>query len=241
MKSRPIDVNCDLAEGETFEQTRLLLANIDSANIACGGHAGSPEHMRATLAAARRMKVRTGAHPGHHKGGGRAAINISRGEFEGLLEDQYGFFATLCQEEGCTPSHIKLHGALYHLVEEEASLRHAFLDFVAQQSPIPRVYARAEGMVIAEASARGLEAWGEVFADRGYSPSGELLPRSSKEALITDNKALRAQIQRLLDHGEVVCVGGDRLSLTFQTICVHGDGPLALEALQMLRESRRDP
>ena len=49
-----------LANGTDFE----LMRYITSANVACGGHAGDEHTMRQTLAAARKLKVAVGAHPG---------------------------------------------------------------------------------------------------------------------------------------------------------------------------------
>jgi UPF0271 protein len=40
------------------------MSQVDSANIACGGHAGDPASMRLCLELTRSRRVRAGAHPG---------------------------------------------------------------------------------------------------------------------------------------------------------------------------------
>src|SRR5208283_3606191 len=68
MTKLTIDLNADLGEsgealanGTDFE----LMRYITSANIACGGHAGDERTMRETVAAAKKLNVAVGAHPGY--------------------------------------------------------------------------------------------------------------------------------------------------------------------------------
>ena len=58
--SRFIDLNADL--GEEVSDDSAMLEVVTSANIACGGHAGGGEVMRATVAAALKHGVAIGAH-----------------------------------------------------------------------------------------------------------------------------------------------------------------------------------
>ena len=57
-----IDFNCDLGEG--CGDDAAIMPLITSASIACGGHAGDDETMRATLRLCRAHGVAAGAHPG---------------------------------------------------------------------------------------------------------------------------------------------------------------------------------
>ena len=59
---RCVDLNCDLGEGAGHDAELMPL--ITSANIACGGHAGDANSMRAAVKMARRHGVAIGAHPG---------------------------------------------------------------------------------------------------------------------------------------------------------------------------------
>ena len=64
MKS--IDLNADLGEADNPEWVNdeiEMLQYISSANIACGGHAGSDEAMRRMIFGAQKHNVVIGAHP----------------------------------------------------------------------------------------------------------------------------------------------------------------------------------
>ena len=72
-----LDLNCDLGEGEPLAKTRALMRSITSANVACGGHAGSVKTMEACVRLAKQFKVQVGAHPGVAPNFGRGEISIS--------------------------------------------------------------------------------------------------------------------------------------------------------------------
>ena len=89
--TRPtIDLNCDLGEGAPDDTA--LMPFITSANIACAGHAGDPETMRATVALARHWGVAVGAHPGYYDRVhfGRRELTLSREEIIELIVRQVG-------------------------------------------------------------------------------------------------------------------------------------------------------
>ena len=117
----PCDINCDLGENEPPKRREALFQTITSANIACGGHAGSVAIMALCVRLSRKHGVRLGAHPGLSGGFGREPRELKPGELELLLLQQVSALATLAAEEGMPLHHIKLHGALYHATE--ASIR----------------------------------------------------------------------------------------------------------------------
>src|SRR5688572_10722831 len=143
------DLNCDLGEGEPPSRTAALLRKATSANIACGGHAGNVQTMRLAIQLALRYNVRIGTHPGlnDRTGFGRTSGRISDSELELLLLHQVGGFEKLLQREGARLHHIKLHGALYHMVENSKMLCRAYLGAVKQYWPTAIIYARAGGNV----------------------------------------------------------------------------------------------
>ena len=66
MKS--IDLNADLGEADNAEWARneaKMLLYISSANIACGGHAGTETSMRHMVRGAKENGVMIGAHPSY--------------------------------------------------------------------------------------------------------------------------------------------------------------------------------
>lgn len=63
-----IDLNCDmgeLPEAIADGTQEALMRSITSANVACGGHAGDADMMRATILQALKYNVAIGAHPGY--------------------------------------------------------------------------------------------------------------------------------------------------------------------------------
>jgi len=112
-------LNCDLGEWETAAETRNLMACIDLANIACGGHAGSADSIRYCTQQAHIHSVKVGMHPGLPGNKGRSNAEPSPKDFRSLLQNQYANFSTA---SGDAPYHIKLHGSLYHMVETSTSL-----------------------------------------------------------------------------------------------------------------------
>ena len=114
-----IDINADLGESEEalangtdFE----LMRYITSANVACGGHAGTEETMRQTLVAARQLGVAAGAHPGYpdRANFGRVESALSPAEIEASVLEQIASLAKVAESLGMRLVHVKPHGALYH-------------------------------------------------------------------------------------------------------------------------------
>ncbi len=64
-----ININCDLGESSKFcstENDPLLLEIVNSANIACGYHAGDKPTMEQTVKISEKNAVSIGAHPSFH-------------------------------------------------------------------------------------------------------------------------------------------------------------------------------
>src|ERR1043165_4558017 len=119
-----MDLNCDLGEGEPRARTRALMRWITSANVACGGHAGTLETMAVCCQLAREKRVRVGAHPGpgSRDDFGRGDLALSPEAFELLLVQQVGALAQVARRLQVRLAHIKLHGALYHAVDADQKL-----------------------------------------------------------------------------------------------------------------------
>ena len=76
-----MDLNADIGEidGEAGRALdRKILDVVTSCNIACGGHAGDENSMKATLTAAGERGVSTGAHPSYpdRENFGRVSLSI---------------------------------------------------------------------------------------------------------------------------------------------------------------------
>ncbi|MGB7242761.1 MAG: LamB/YcsF family protein, partial [Sulfitobacter sp.] len=112
-----VDLNADM--GESYGPWKMgddaaLLKTITSANIACGGHAGDPDVMAATLRMAHENGVGIGAHPGFADlhGFGRQRIQMPRGTLQNMIRYQVAASVGMARSVGAQVRHLKLHGAL---------------------------------------------------------------------------------------------------------------------------------
>src|SRR3954453_10729944 len=105
---------------------------ITSANVACGGHAGTAQSMEICARLAKARKVRLGAHPGVPGEFGRGEAKVSPRGLELLLLHQVGAFEKIARACGSKLHHIKLHGALYHATDNDPALARSYLRAVAR-------------------------------------------------------------------------------------------------------------
>lgn len=239
--SLPLDLNCDLAEHEPPEQTAALMALVTSANLACGGHAGTEDTLRHALRLARTHRVHAGAHPGLPGAFGRADTAITPQDFRDLLQRQLRLFLRYCEEEDVLPHHLKLHGALYHATERDSALRDVLIEVVTVEHPALIIYALGGGTTVHAARAAGLNAWDEAFADRGYRPDGSLVPRTEHGAILSDPAAVAARVTAWRTGQPILSVTGEGVSLQPRTVCVHGDSPHSIALLQAARRALEAP
>jgi len=229
-----MDINCDLGENEHPARTRALMQWITSANIACGGHAGTTDTIRRCLGLCQRFSVRAGMHPGFpdRKNFGRTALAITPGQLEHLLDEQTGVFLGLAKQEGVIVRHLKLHGALYHVVEADPHLARTLVHFVKSRLPKLRIYAPPGGQILQEANVAGVKAWGEIFTDRGYLPNGQLAPRDHPKATLKIAE-IGARLEQLVHGGNLTAVDGSALHLKGKTLCLHGDSASSLSIARL--------
>lgn len=231
-KTDCIDLNCDLGEGAGHDAELMPL--VTSVNIACGAHAGNLETMIEAVELAARKRVGIGAHPGYFDldDFGRKEREISPDEAVRLVLLQ---LEQIFEIAGEGLRHVKLHGALYNQVCREVALAEAVAADLGRLWPDLIVFALAGSPLARAAHARGLRVAEEVFADRTYQRDGTLTPRSAPNAMIEDEGAAVGQVLRILREGLVRSVDGIDVPLRADTICVHGDGPKAVEFTRGLR------
>jgi UPF0271 protein len=223
-----------------------MLRWVTSANIACGGHAGNERTMRACLKLCQGLRVNAGAHPGFEdrRNFGRKEQAISPAGLKALIESQVGRLAVLAGEMNLALSHIKLHGALYHVVERDRNLASGYAALVKECFAGVRIIASPNGEVRPAAVRCGVGAWGELFSDRAYAPDGTLVPRSEPAALLRDLGEVRTRMEEFRASGRVRASDGKLIPIDAQTVCVHADSPDALRIARLLatlfREDRKE-
>ncbi len=237
-----VDLNADV--GESFGAWRMgddaaLLPGLTSASIACGLHAGDPGVMAETVALARRHGVAVGAHPGYAdlQGFGRRPMKLPPAEVRALLLYQIGALSAFCRAAGQDLQHVKAHGALYNQASVDPDLARAVAEAVAAFDRSLVLVALANSRLAAAGRAAGLAVAEEAFADRGYLPSGDLVPRGHPQALLRDPAEAARRVVRMLADGVVEAVDGAPVRIRPQTICVHGDTPGAADFVREVRSA----
>ena len=137
----------------------------------------------------------------------------------------------IARREGARVAYVKPHGALYNTVVHHEEQARAV---VAAITDLP-VVGLPGSAVLAAASARGLRAVPEAFADRGYRADGTLVPRSEPGALVTDADEVAARVLRLATDGVVRAVDGTEVAVVAESVCVHSDTPGAAALARSVR------
>ena len=215
-----VDLNADVGEG--FADDERLLDVVTSVNVACGFHAGSADTMRMVCAAAAgRVDVAVGAHPSYRDrdGFGRRDLEVPVDVLREDVAEQLATLFAISLAEGAFVTYVKPHGALYTRAIADAEVAQAIVDASFDYGVAMLAWPGSE--LFERARARGMEAFAEGFADRGYE-DGRLVPRDRPGALLTA-PAAAAQAVRLARAGEV------------RSICVHGDSPGAAETARQVR------
>ena len=197
-----MDINADVGEG--FGIWRLgddaaLLDVVTSANVACGFHAGDAVTMRRVCATAAERGVSVGAQVSYRDlaGFGRRRIEY---DFDELRDDviyQLAALDGIARVAGTRVSYVKPHGALYNSVVWDTHQANAVVAAVAEFSIALPLLGLPESALLRGASDAGLRGVGEGFADRGYLPDGQLVPRSQPGALVTSPADVVARAVRM--------------------------------------------
>jgi UPF0271 protein len=239
---RTIDINSDC--GESFGNWRMgddeaLIPAITSANVACGFHASDPVTMLRTVETCKANGVAVGAHPGFPDllGFGRRVMRISADDCYAYVAYQAGALAAIAGIHGLALHHVKPHGAFYTVLNDDEELAAAFAEATAALLPEPVVYwpARPDAALPVAARKAGVRVVAELYVDLDYAGDGTVILQRQKVAAPPDKVA--ARVRRWLEDGQVEAVDGTLLTIEAESICVHGDGPNALEVIQALRRT----
>ena len=236
-----IDLNSDLGEGFgpwPMGDDAAMLSIVTSANIACGGHASDTETMYKTLELARDNNVIVGAHPGYNdrEGFGRRVIPMTPDEIGRMCAAQIGALMGVAAQVGVKVRYIKPHGALGNLAARDRAVADKIVAAVQKIDPDLAILAISGTESEQAARAANAPVYSEIFADRGYLSTGQLVPRGQDGAMIHDAAEAAARLLAFLDRGLMPVIDGDPIPLAAQSICVHGDGPSAVAMAREIRD-----
>jgi len=236
-----VDLNADM--GESFGAWKMgdddaMLGIVTSANVACGFHAGDPLVMHHTVSVAKAHGVDVGAHPAFNDlwGFGRRPIQGERPEdVERAVIYQIGALQALARAAGHRVTHVKAHGALGNMIAVDAALAQAVARGAKAADPSLIFVAMPNTEQERAGEALGLRVAREIYADRAYDDSGNLVSRRLPGAVLHDADEVTARVLRMLEAGAVISQSGRKIPGRIDTICVHGDNPAAVTLAGALR------
>lgn len=234
-----IDFNSDL--GESFGNYAVgldaeILKQVTSANIACGFHAGDPLIMEKTVHLALAEKVAIGAHPGFPdlQGFGRRRLEMNLDDITAMVAYQVGALAAFTPKHKL--HHVKAHGALYNMAANDSAIANAVVTGIKLVDPETIVYGLANSELITAAKSANMKFAQEVFADRNYQADGSLVPRTQPNAVITDAQEAAQRALDMVTNKAVVAITGETVSLSVDSICVHGDNQSAVALAKQIKQ-----
>jgi UPF0271 protein len=239
---KKVDLNCDM--GESYGAWKMgadaeVMPFISSANVACGFHAGDPATIRRTVRLAVDHNVAIGAHPSlpDIQGFGRRVMKITPQEMYDLVVYQAGAVEAFARVAGARLHHVKCHGALYNMAATDEALSEAMARAVKDLGSGVFLYCLSGSKSLEKAKNQNVKTCGEVFADRGYSDDGTLAPRDKPGGMIEDSAKSVKQALAMIEEGYVTSLGGKRVPVAADTLCLHGDQPGAVQFAVALRKA----
>ena len=240
-KFMEININSDLGEKSKHHSAKYdkdLLEIVNSANIACGFHAGDNETMKDTIVSSKKNKVSIGAHPSFKdlENFGRKRINLNKKEIQNLITEQYNILNEIAEQFNEKVTHIKPHGALNNMACEDLELADTISDIIFK---INRdiIYLLPTGSKMQEAAKKyDLKVACEIFADRNYDDEGNLISRNKPNALIIEPEIAKNHALSMVKNQAINCLSGKKIDCEIDSICIHGDNINSLETAKEIKK-----
>ena len=236
-----ININCDLGESSKFcstENDPLLLKIVNSANIACGYHAGDKPTMEKTIKISKENSVSIGAHPSFNdpENFGRKRLNLHSDKITKLIIDQINILSNIANTSGIKVTHVKPHGALNNMDCEDYELAKIISGSIIQVNK-DLIFLVPTGSQMEKAGKKlGMNIAAEIFADRNYEDNGNLVSRSKSNAMITDPEIAKKHVIKMVENQALNCYSGKQIPCEIDSVCVHGDGQCAVKTAKQIRE-----
>ena len=235
-----ININCDLGEKSKHHSNKHdpdLLEIVNSANVACGYHAGDEETMNDVVKISKKNGVSIGAHPSFNdpENFGRERMNLSSLEIRKLIIDQYEILQKIASNYGENVSHIKPHGALNNMACEDIELATTLAKTIHEISK-DIIYLVPTGSKMEEAAKKlNMKIACEIFADRNYEDDGNLVSRKKPHALITDPEEAKKHVLSMVKNQSLNCHSGKQIPCEIDSVCIHGDNESSLATARSIR------
>jgi len=237
-----ININCDLGEKSKFHSTKNdpdLLKIVNSANIACGYHAGDKETMNSVIEISKTNQVSIGAHPSFNdpENFGRKKINLNSSEVTKLIINQYEVLQKIAQNHNENVTHIKPHGALNNMACEDLELATTIAKAINSiNKDIIFLVPTGSKMELA-GKKLNMKIACEIFADRNYEDDGNLVSRSKDNALITNPDVAKKHVLKMVKNQALNCFSGKKIPCKIDSVCIHGDNESSLATAKSIKDN----
>ena len=236
-----ININCDLGEKSklhSIEKDPELLNIVNSANVACGYHAGDKETMENTIKISKQNSVSIGAHPSFNdpENFGRKRLNLNSSEIRTLIINQYEILQKIASDNNENVTHIKPHGALNNMACEDIELAATIAKAINEIS-VDLIYLVPTGSKMEIAAKKiNMKIACEIFADRNYEDDGNLISRNKINALITDPNEAKKHVLSMVKNQSLNCFSGKQIPCEIDSICIHGDNENAINTAKAIKK-----
>tara|TARA_B100001142_G_scaffold229659_1_gene227800 strand:- start:1162 stop:1935 length:774 start_codon:yes stop_codon:yes gene_type:complete len=240
-----ININCDLGEKSKFhsiENDPELLSIVNSANVACGYHAGDEATMNMVVKISKQNGVSIGAHPSFKdpENFGRKRINLNSSQIKRLIIEQYEILQNIAQKNNDDVTHIKPHGALNNMACEDIELATILANTIYEINK-DLIYLVPTGSKM-ETAAKNLnmKIACEIFADRNYEDNGNLISRSKSNAIITNPEIAKKHVLEMIKNQSLNCLSGKKIPCQIDSVCIHGDNKSSLNTAKIIKKNLDD-
>jgi UPF0271 protein len=236
-----ININCDLGEKSKHHSNKYdpdLLEIVNSANVACGFHAGDDESMKQVVEISKKNGVSIGAHPSFNdpENFGRQKMNLSSNEIKKLIFDQYEILQKIAANYDTIVTHIKPHGALNNMACEDIELANILAHTINGISK-DLIYLVPTGSKMEEAAKKfNMKIACEIFADRNYENDGNLISRKKPNALITDPEIAKKHVLNMVKNQSINCLSGKQIPCEIDSVCIQGDNESSLLTAKSIKD-----
>ena len=242
IKTMEININCDLGEKSKHHSNKHdpeLLKIVNSANVACGFHAGDEDTMDQVVQISKDNGVSIGAHPSFNdpENFGRKRINLSSLEIKKLIITQYEILQNIASKHNENVSHIKPHGALNNMACEDIELATTLAKTIKDISKDLIYLVPTGSKMEVAAKTLNMKIACEIFADRNYEDDGNLVSRKKSHALITDPELAKKHVLKMVKNQSINCHSGKQIPCEIDSVCIHGDNANSLATAKSIQNN----
>jgi len=237
-----ININCDLGEKSKHHSNINdpdLLEIVNSANVACGYHAGDEETMNQVIKISKKNGVSIGAHPSFKdpENFGRERMNLTSSEVKKIIVDQYEILQKIALKHGENVTHIKPHGALNNMACEDIELSTTLAKSIKEINK-DLIYLVPTGSKMEMAAKKlDMKIACEIFADRNYEDDGNLVSRKKSYALITNPEEAKKHVLNMIQNQALNCYSGKQIPCEIDSVCIHGDNLSSLATAKSIKDN----